>query len=95
MAKKSDLKFKDWEAFAQANPHFTIEKPVPAHIKIEPNYAAIRAVLRSGKAIDGVELVDILPTEKPSPEQLESEKHAHAEEHKRKLSDILAKSHKD
>lgn len=59
MSKKTDLKFTDAEKFMHAHPHFVEERHIPARVVRQPNYAAIRAVLRSGTKIDGVELVEI------------------------------------
>lgn len=59
MAKKFDIKFDDVEAFKKANPHFTVTKEIPAHTEVTPNYAAIRAVLRSGQKLEGVQLVEV------------------------------------
>lgn len=52
MSKKTDLLFADEEKFLTDNPHFSITKPTP-------NYAAIRAVLRSGQKIEGVTIVEV------------------------------------
>lgn len=53
MSKKSDLKFTpDVDTFLAKNPHFAISKP-------QPNTGAIRAILRQGGKLDGVELVEV------------------------------------
>lgn len=67
MSKTTDIKFQDWDAFAKANPHFVITKEIPAQTRFEPNYGAIRAVLRAGVKIKGVELVEM--SSNPSPEK--------------------------
>lgn len=59
MSKKTDLKFDDAEEFMRANPHLTIERKIPAHTVITPNYGAIRAILRGGKTLAGVNLAEI------------------------------------
>ena len=52
MSKKFDIVFDNQEEFLKKHPHFAIVKPTP-------NYAAIRAVLRSGQHIEGVKLVAV------------------------------------
>lgn len=59
MAKKFDVKFDDVEAFKKANPQLTVSKEIPAHTEVSPNYAAIRAILRSGQKLEGVKLVEV------------------------------------
>lgn len=70
MSKKTDLKFANVDKFLQENPHFAVTKPVP-------NYAAIRAVLRAGQVIPGVEIVEI-------------ESEAPPTENVKKLKDVIA-----
>lgn len=52
MVKKTDLQFDNVEKFLKDNPHFSITKPTP-------NYAAIRAILRTGQEIEGVRIVEV------------------------------------
>lgn len=52
MSKKLDLQFDNVEEFLSKNPAFAVQRPTP-------NYAAIRAVLRAGQALDGVRMVEI------------------------------------
>ena len=52
MSKKSDLKFTpDVETFLKNHPHLAMNKPVA-------NTGAIRAILRGGQKLEGVELVE-------------------------------------
>lgn len=60
MAKKTDLKFEDETAFLTANPTLSVTKPTP-------NYAAIRAILRSGAELPGVKLVEVSEAAEESP----------------------------
>lgn len=57
MSKKNDVQFDDEEQFLKDNPKLTVTRPVP-------NYAAIRAILRSGAELEGCRLVEIETSEK-------------------------------
>jgi len=67
MSKKSDIKFDNLADFIANNPTLVVSKVIPEHVQKSPNYAAIRAILRSGGALEGVSIVEAVKHEPAAP----------------------------